>query len=83
MGLSRLAVLYVTAGDTGKAVAAARECRRRQTNKDPTVSAFSAFFLGNSLWHDGQMDAALKAWNVPPETSSPPIALCKEVSKEP
>ncbi|KAF2830273.1 hypothetical protein CC86DRAFT_342904 [Ophiobolus disseminans] len=82
VGLSRLAVLYVAAGDTGKAVAAARECRRRQTNKDPTVSAFSAFFLGNALWHDGQKDAALQAWNVPPETTSPPTALCKEPSEE-
>lgn len=82
VGLSRLAVLYVAAGDTGKAVAAARECQRRQTNKDPTVSAFSAFFLGNALWHHGQKDAALQAWNVPPETTSPPTALCKEPSEE-
>jgi len=82
VGLSRLAVLNVAAEDTGKAVAAARECQRRQTNKDPTVSAFSAFFLGNALWHDGQKDAALQAWTVPPETTSPPTALCKEPSEE-
>lgn len=82
VGLSRLAVLYVAAGNTGKAVDAARECRKRQTGKDPTVSAFSAFFLGNALWHDGQKDAALEVWNVPPETTSPATALCKEPSEE-
>ncbi|PON27654.1 hypothetical protein TGAM01_v203421 [Trichoderma gamsii] len=82
IAMDRLTLCYIAAGKTEAAVQIAEESQRKQSRQDPTVTAFSKFYYGNALWHDGQAEKALKQWNAPSGTCSAPMALCKEPGKE-
>jgi len=82
IGMDRLTLCHIAAGETADAVHVAEESQQRQTREDPTVTAFSKFFYGNALWHNGQRDEALEQWNAPSGTCSSPMAFCKEPGKE-
>ncbi|USP73293.1 glycoside hydrolase family 47 protein [Curvularia clavata] len=78
IGLDRLSLCLIAAGQTNEALRVAEESQRVQAREDPTVAAFSRFFYGNALWHNNKREAALQQWNSPPGVCSSPIALCKE-----
>jgi tetratricopeptide (TPR) repeat protein len=78
IGMDRLTLCYIAAGDTAEAVRKAEESQRTQLMDDPTVKAFSRFFYGNALWHNNQRDEALQQWNPPAGTCTSAMALCKE-----
>ncbi|KAF6798133.1 hypothetical protein CSOJ01_12818 [Colletotrichum sojae] len=80
--MDRLTLCHIAAGTPGEAVRVAEESQRRQTREDPTVTAFSRFFYGNALWHDGQREQAVEQWNGPPGTCTSPMAFCKEPGAE-
>lgn len=82
IGMDRLTLCYIAAGDTAEAVRQAEESQRTQRIDDPTIKALSRFFYGNALWHNNQRDEALQQWNAPPGTCASAIALCKEPSAE-
>lgn len=82
IGMDRLALCHIAAGEPCEAIRIAEESQQRQTREDPTVTAFSRFFYGNVLWHNGQQAKALEQWNGPPGTCTPPIAFCKEPGAE-
>ncbi|KAM0519361.1 hypothetical protein ACHAPE_003532 [Trichoderma viride] len=82
IALDRLTLCYIAAGKTEVAVQVAEEAQRKQLLQDPTVTAFSKFYYGNALWHDGQAEKALQQWNAPSGTCSAPMVLCKEPGKE-
>lgn len=82
IAMDRLTLCYIAAGKTEAAVHLAEESQRKQSRQDPTVTAFSKFYYGNALWHDGQAEKALEQWNAPSGTCSAPMALCKEPGKE-
>jgi tetratricopeptide (TPR) repeat protein len=82
IGMDRLTLCHIAAGDTAEAVRLAEESQRSQTGDDPTIRAFSRFFYGNALWSNGQHDEALQQWNAPPGTCASAMALCKEPSAE-
>ncbi|KAH8126941.1 hypothetical protein FP744_10007668 [Trichoderma asperellum] len=82
IAMDRLTLCYIAAGKTEAAVHVAEESQRKQSRQDPTVTAFSKFYYGNALWHDGQVGKALEQWNAPSGTCSAAMALCKEPSKE-
>src|SRR5271155_5861668 len=75
IGMDRLTLCHIAAGETADAVHVAEESQQRQTREDPTVTAFSKFFYGNALWHNGQRDEALEQWNAPSGTCSSPMAF--------
>jgi hypothetical protein len=80
--MDRLTLCHIAAGKTEDAVRVAEESQRKQARLDPTVTAFSKFYFGNALWHNGQVEEALEQWNAPSGTCSAPMALCKEPGKE-
>ena len=82
IGMDRLTLCHIAAGDTTEAVRLAEESQQSQTSDDPTVRAFSRFFHGHALWSNGQHDAALQQWNAPSGTCASAMALCKEPSAE-
>ncbi|PTB38611.1 hypothetical protein M441DRAFT_145883 [Trichoderma asperellum CBS 433.97] len=82
IAMDRLTLCYIASGKTEAAVHVAEESQRKQSRQDPTVTAFSKFYYGNALWHNGQVDKALEQWNAPSGTCSAAMALCKEPSKE-
>lgn len=82
IAMDRLTLCYIAAGKTEAAIQLAEESQRKQSRQDPTVTAFSKFYYGNALWHDGQTEKALEQWNAPSGTCSAPMALCKEPGKE-
>ncbi|KAF2097745.1 hypothetical protein NA57DRAFT_40367 [Rhizodiscina lignyota] len=82
IGLDRLSLCYTAQGNTKEAV---KICLQSQKitcrSEDPTVIAFSRFFFGRALLHDGQCEEALKQFNSS-DRCTPAIALCKEPSEE-
>lgn len=82
IGLDRLSLLHIAAGQFEDAVKAAEESQARQSRVDPTVTAFSKFFYGHALWHNGQREEALEQWNAPLGVCNSPTALCKEPTQE-
>jgi hypothetical protein len=58
--MGRLTLCYIDASKTEATVQLAEESQRNQSRRDPTSTAFSKFYYGNALWHDGQ---AKKPWN--------------------
>jgi tetratricopeptide (TPR) repeat protein len=75
IAMDRLTLCYIAAGETEAAVQLAEKSQRKQSRQDPTVSAFSKFYYGNALWHNGQAEKALEQWNTPSGTCSAPMAL--------
>lgn len=82
IAMDRLTLCHIAAGKTEAAVHIAEESQRKQSRQDPTVTAFSQFYYGNALWHNGQVEKALEQWNAPSGTCSAAMALCKEPGKE-
>ncbi|KAK5083376.1 hypothetical protein LTR70_008269 [Exophiala xenobiotica] len=82
IGMDRLTLCYVAAGDTAEAVSLAEESQRTQSTDDPTIKAFSRFFYGHALWHNGQTAEALHQWSAPLGVCASAMALCKEPSLE-
>ncbi|RYN31603.1 hypothetical protein AA0115_g4010 [Alternaria tenuissima] len=78
IGLDRLSLCLIAAGQTDEALRVAEESQRVQAREDPTVAAFSRFFYGNALWHNNKREEALQQWNSPLGVCSSPMALCKE-----
>lgn len=82
IGMDRLTLCHIAAGDTVEAVRLAEESQRTQIIDDPTIKALSRFFYGNALWHNGQRGEALRQWSAAPGTCASAMALCKEPSAE-
>lgn len=82
IGMDRLSLCHIAAGDNAEAVRVAEESQRTQIIDDPTTKAFSRFFYGKALWHNCQRDEALQQWNAPSGKCGSAMALCKEPSAE-
>lgn len=82
IGMDRLSLVYIEQGRFPESLEIARLSQKSQHRIDPTVTAYSKFFYGNTLWYNGQRDAACKQWSAEPGVCSSPVAFCKELSKE-
>lgn len=82
IGMDRLTLCHIAAGDTVEALQLAEETQRMQTTDDPTVRAFSRFYYGNALWSSDRRNEALQQWNSPNGTCASPMAFCKEPAAE-